>query len=612
MAARSNEGRWRARQSEVRAARGGPRVVRQCFVGVLFVCVVGVLVVLIRLLYDVAHQPERGGVAPVEATAPSAAAAAGGGGALRGGGAAADGGASLPEPQIGELMRRIRVALAPFQQKYLRSIGEAASACDPRALSWPAAETAGFLSGCHQGCRHFASLGEARAACDASEGCGGVTRTAPGRFELRTAVSVGSSGSGEASWVRPSCDRRATALDVWEAFRGAVEAGLDDASLHLDTEYPTREDGTTYLSISSYRDRTCGDSVRNAFVNAAEPSKLFVGVVQQNCVARECWTGSGWGDTRRWVRQEGQDPDCAEAFCAEFPHWCPQVRILRLGEAESYGPFFGRFANSKLYRGENYFLQIDAHTYFRKDWDKWIVQQMLATPSYPFSVISNYPPGGNPRDRSVWPAPSDYEDGGPPSALCGCEFEDAGGHHHTVRLRETSRRFDAGVDFRKPHHSCFVAAGFMVAHGSLINNVPFDPFMPYLFMGEEIAMTIRFWTSGYDVYGPAIDVLKHEYVRKDGPKFWESVGMVFDNPGLHNELTDLIIPRVQRLVGWKDEPASSESVYARQERFHNGKVRTAQQFVQNMNIQIASLKQQAPQWCVKGLDQPLSTSKRQP
>ncbi len=40
---------------------------------------------------------------------------------------------------------------------------------------------------------------------------------------------------------------------MWEAFRGAVEAGLDEASLHLDTEYPTREDGTTYLSISSYR-----------------------------------------------------------------------------------------------------------------------------------------------------------------------------------------------------------------------------------------------------------------------------------------------------------------------------------------------------------------------
>ena len=63
------------------------------------------------------------------------------------------------------------------------------------------------------------------------------------------------------------------------------------------------------------------------------------------------------------------------------------------------------------------------------------------------------------------------------------------------------------------------------AHGSFVEAVPFDPFLPYIFMGEEIALSIRFWTSGFDIYAPTVDVLAHEYVRKEHPKFWETVSV---------------------------------------------------------------------------------------
>lgn len=48
-------------------------------------------------------------------------------------------------------------------------------------------------------------------------------------------------------------------------------------------------------------------------------------------------------------------------------------------------------------------------------------------------------------------------------------------------------------------------------------------FLPWIFMGEEISMSARLWTAGYDIFTPTINVLDHYYVRRHYPKFWESV-----------------------------------------------------------------------------------------
>jgi hypothetical protein len=42
-------------------------------------------------------------------------------------------------------------------------------------------------------------------------------------------------------------------------------------------------------------------------------------------------------------------------------------------------------------------------------------------------------------------------------------------------------------------------------------------------MGEEIIMSTRLWTSGYDIFSPSQSVVGHMYVRRHQPKFWETV-----------------------------------------------------------------------------------------
>ena len=74
-----------------------------------------------------------------------------------------------------------------------------------------------------------------------------------------------------------------------------------------------------------------------------------------------------------------------------------------------------------------------------------------------------------------------------------------------------------------PAFAPFTAAGYFVAHSGFLKEVPFDPFLPWIFMGEEIIMSTRLWTSGYDIFSPPRSVVGHMYVRRHKPKVCEHV-----------------------------------------------------------------------------------------
>lgn len=266
------------------------------------------------------------------------------------------------------------------------------------------------------------------------------------------------------------------------------------------------------------------------------------------------------------------------------------------------GPFFARYLNSKLWRGENYFMQIDAHTKFRTGWDSTMIDMMKRTPSYPNAVISTYPTGGTAEDTQLWDrAPNGEGDQFGYSGLCQATFEQCGGDRYTLRMGRTSIPVSPkGV----PRYSAFIAAGFFFTHGSAMERVPLDPFLPYIFMGEEVAMSEKFWTAGFDIYAPTTDVVGHEYVRANGPKFWESVNMVFNDGGMHNSLTNLIIQRVQNLVGFPEarraEQLSDATVLARMSRFGVERVRSRESFVEMTGLDFDSHRMAQPGWCLRG------------
>ena len=148
---------------------------------------------------------------------------------------------------------------------------------------------------------------------------------------------------------------------IWNAYHD-----LAVKTLYLwDREYlermpQRRNDGTIFLSLATYRDENCPNTLKWAFEKAKHPEKLFVGIVQQNCHAN-CRSGVLVGGGMEDVPP---DEDCRKSFCESDSgkDLCAKghVRLLDIDEPESLGPYAARYFASKLWYGENWFMQTDA------------------------------------------------------------------------------------------------------------------------------------------------------------------------------------------------------------------------------------------------------------
>lgn len=73
-------------------------------------------------------------------------------------------------------------------------------------------------------------------------------------------------------------------------------------------------------------------------------------------------------------------------------------------------------------------------------------------------------------------------------------------------------RFDAAIEVElaeQPTFHPFWAAGMSFSRGHFVTTVPYDCCSPDLFMGEEIGMTVRAFTHGYDIYAPSESLVFH-------------------------------------------------------------------------------------------------------
>jgi hypothetical protein len=102
-----------------------------------------------------------------------------------------------------------------------------------------------------------------------------------------------------------------------------------------------------------------------------------------------------------------------------------------------------------------------------------------------------------------------------------------------------------------PRFAPFAAAGFLIGTALLLKEVPFDPYLPWIFMGEEIIMSTRLWTSGYDLFSPAQAVVGHIYVRSHKPKFWETMHRFFRTAG-HDDIDTMVLLRIKNQLGYPE------------------------------------------------------------
>ncbi|KAL3791626.1 hypothetical protein HJC23_012216 [Cyclotella cryptica] len=385
--------------------------------------------------------------------------------------------------------------------------------------------------------------------------------------------------------------------------------------------FPVRVDDSIFVSLASFRDYLLGDTLKGAFDQAKRPDKLFIGAVVQNCFGLnpypgeegvQCRTGAQVvgkderGKDKTQVSDAPPDRNGIEEFCSSPSHrkYClnGQVRVLYLHENESLGPAMARYYASKLWGGETYFMQVDSHLEFYAGWDELYINELKSTKSFPKSILSSYPPGFNAESGGVLMNES------PGARLCSCEFSAYDVEANIIRI-------NSGVgysgDEQYPTQIPFIAAGFFFTPASFLADVQFDPYMPWCFMGEEIMLSMRAWTHGWNIYAPRKNWIAHQYRpgRMGLPKFWGSVGRMFGRPGpgFSNQLQLRLIKRVKYLVGYEDcctkkklQQEGDELVLIDVEHYAFGDVRSRQEYLEWAKIDVDNKKCHPIDWCNKG------------
>ena len=390
--------------------------------------------------------------------------------------------------------------------------------------------------------------------------------------------------------------KHATFEGIWQAYHDlTVKTLYPWDRQYLQRMPPRRNDGSIFLSMATYRDENCFNTLFHAYEKAKNPEKLFVGLVQQNC-HHDCKSGVLANLSMVPVPP---DDDCYQLFCDTDlgKPICArqQIRVLNIDEPESLGPYAARYFTSKLWDGEPWFMQIDAHMTFAQHWDASSVAMLQKAPS-PKPILSHYPPGHT--------VDLDKRAGMPAGRLCGPVFATSDLESQIIRL-EGGGVFDK-QQLEYPGFAPFTAAGYFVAHSDFLREVPFDPFLPWIFMGEEIIMSSRLWTAGYDIFSPSKSVVGHMYVRRHKPKFWESVHRAFTY-GIHNPLQMMVLDRIKYQLGYPEaarDMLRHKSILTAVEQYSMGTARPLEDYLRIVGLNMTTKQVNYTGWCEEGYPPP--------
>ena len=247
-----------------------------------------------------------------------------------------------------------------------------------------------------------------------------------------------------------------------------------------------RRPPTIFLSIAAYCDPLLGFTLRSAYSQASDPSRLVFGVVEQALPGQELRLGAGWA--------------------------AQQVRWLRVPALQARGPCWARALAMTLYQGEDWFFQVDSHTWFEPGWDERLLRW------------GRHCAALNPRCLiSCYPNPFTMVAGEPSATVVGPQV--------LAHVVSAAAQFDAAhpvlyfegvpVASDAPVPGLHVGAGCLFAPGRVVDELPYDPRL--YFHGEEQAFALRAWTRGWDIFHVPGMPVYHQYHQADAaprPLHW--------------------------------------------------------------------------------------------
>jgi hypothetical protein len=236
---------------------------------------------------------------------------------------------------------------------------------------------------------------------------------------------------------------------------------------------PNTNPPTIFISIASFKDYEIRHTILDCINKSSSPENLYFGVCMQ---------------------YDNSKPNTSESILDDLIKKY-NIKLSKFNWTESEGGCWARNICQQFYNGEKYSLQVDAHTRFLQDWDKIIIQEFNELlKNTPNPLISFLPPGYYRDDEKG----IDYEfvHLNNPTILNVPTFRHLTDQYWPVYGGYQDERSTNGVN----QNVSLLYGGFIFSWGKWIQEVEQDP--EHYYTGEEFAIALRSYTSGYDIYLP--------------------------------------------------------------------------------------------------------------
>lgn len=238
-----------------------------------------------------------------------------------------------------------------------------------------------------------------------------------------------------------------------------------------------------FVSIASYRDPELLPTLRDMFLKAKDPSLIRVGL---------CW--------------QKTENETIEEFL-----YNDNVRIYECDWKDSKGACWARHIIQKhLYEDEEYYLQLDSHHRFLENWDEHLKNLYYEADSEK-PIIGGY-------GTTYWPEKPDEPLKNEPYRIITFDtFTEDGDIISRPQLISNHK-------FLKSQNINLIPARLLSGHfiftqGHFCRECIYDPNL--YFRGEEITLSARAYTHGYDMFHPTYSIIWHEYLRPKQNKHWD-------------------------------------------------------------------------------------------
>ena len=261
-----------------------------------------------------------------------------------------------------------------------------------------------------------------------------------------------------------------------------------------------------FVSIASYRDPQLFETLSSLITMCDHPEKLSVVICEQN------------------------DPSDTFSMKEFIANKCVPT-IITMNSKDARGPCWARYLIQQHWEGEQYYLQIDSHTRFVQSWDTKLRQDIKTLPEK--SCLSNYVSTYDIKTGQVEKSPLRG-----PMYVTDKQEKDK-------FIRFNSKYVDKEA-FDKPQPSKGWSGCFSFSSSQIIIDAPYDPYVPFLFFGEEMDIYLRLYTRGWKMFVPSIPICFTLFDRSYRKTFWE-------HPDYKN-VVNYSRMRLYDRFGWLDAP----------------------------------------------------------